>query len=1452
MEATHEAYQDRRQPRGCLENIDAFDAEFFSISRREAEFLNPQHRAFLECAWHALEDAGCDVTRSEDVVAIYATCGANSYEHLAASAARSPAEQLLAYISNAVDFLPTRVSYKLNLRGESIAVQTACSSSLVAIHLACRSLLDGNCNIALAGGANIAIPGRDEIEHQEGMIFSADGRCRSFDQSASGMVAADGVGVVVLKRLSEALADGDHIYGVIRGSALNNDGAEKISFPAPSIGGQSEVIASALALAGVSASDIGYLEAHGTGTRLGDPIEIEALTRAYRLTTERTGYCALGTVKTNIGHAIHSAGVAGFIRATLALHKREIPASLHFETANPEIDFERSPFYVNTVHREWGGDAGRKRRAGVSSFGVGGTNAHVILEEAPARVRESTTRPAHLLTLSARTRGALAANVDELATYLHDNPQLPLDDVAYTLQAGRRHFPYRKTVVCRGTEDAVAGLRKQRGDDPDVPRAEAGKVAFAFPGLGSQHNTMGRELYRTHRKFRRTVDRLCGQLEEPIARTIGKLLSSGVAENETPYDDPLVAHSAIFILEYALACLWRSWGVEPAYLVGHSVGEYTAACLAEVFSPEDALLLVSSRARMMSKLPTGAMLALPLSAGDAEALLPEQCWVAISNGPTFTVVAGATPAIAELERRARERRIFTSRIATKYAVHTPLVTPIENEFSELLAGIKMKPPKFQLLSGSTGEWLTSEQVQSRSYWASHLSRPVLFSKAVDVILQERNLIVLEVGPSRVLTGLMRLHPRAASEHSFVASLPQPQSGSQEWPSLMQAVGDLWVQGVAVDWQELHAEERRFKVPLPGYAFQRQRHWVAADGRLTSNTKRNSGPAARKLPDVSSWLYRPAWSRSWLPPAYDDAAPVVGGGVCLIITRDAKDVADIEFALRSAGDNVAVVAFGGGTPPASRYNSLSAQGPEDFSRLLGEISQDLGDVRSIVFWAASEEAPRSPDGARVAHTQLLWLTQALAGQTSSPDLWIVTRGAQSIPQIDREVDADGALLMGFARVISQEFPRVRTRCVDLGRQSPNPSREGLQFLGEMASAGGDDEVVYRGTDRWCCTPEALTREENLEAGFQFRAGAYVIFGGTGHVGLCFADFLSSIPGASVILAGRRSLPPVNAWEEILADRQGSVRDRGVIERLQTLRQRGGQIEYRQVNLGDPRAVLDMLREVRDHLGPLRGVIHAAGVVDTDHLRFIADTTAEIFEEILAPHHAGTQALCDAVNEVGSEFCVACSSLSSLVGGLSYGAHAAGHRAMDAVMANAAATDAKSARWLTINYDTWLVSSRQAGLGAGEADLHITPDEGVAVLRHCLASGAQQVLISTTPLSERIASLKGAFAGGDRTRDEDVESGRSPAIIDKGSEHSVREMVLAVFQDVLGDERLGAGDNFFNFGGSSLGMLDVIARINTSAGIQIPLSDGFRSLSASAMSSLVWHELRHKCDSELVSS
>ncbi len=834
---------------GLLADVEYFDSEFFGYSPRDAALLDPQQRVFLESAWAAMEEAGYAIEHYDGLAGVYASVSQSTYLIHQLRAGAGPLtgvglhELLLA---NDKDTLATRVAYHLDLRGPALTVQSGCSSSLVAIHLACQALLNGECDIALAGGVSVHIPQREGYRAQAGGVLSTDGHCYPFDSRANGTVNGEGVAIVVLKPLAEALADRDTIHAVIIGSAVNNDGGRKVGFTAPRSGGQSAVIRMAHQVAGVPTATISYVEAHGTGTALGDPIEFAALADVFGAASPEPQYCALGSVKALTGHLDAAAGAAGLIKTVLALKNRALPPSPYFRRSNPEIELESSPFHLPVELAPWPWK-GQPRRAAVSSFGMGGTNAHVVLEEAPeAAAPQPGARPAQLLTLSADTEQALTETASRLGRFLRGgSTEADLADIAFTCHISRRARRYRLAVVCRSREEAAELLAASGPRAHDTSGATSARhdrqVVFLFPGQGAQHPAMGQGLYQAEPVFRRWFD-ICADL---VAEQVGADLRSLVhrVANGPPelLDRTEFAQVALFATEYALAQTWLAWGVRPAAMMGHSLGEYTAACLAGTFELADAIRLVAARGLLMQSLPAGVMAAVPMASSQLEPLLSAGVSLAASNSSELSVISGPAEPLADTLSELRRRGMSHSRLRTSHAFHSAMMEPILGEFSTLVRDTAPQPPSIPFVSNLTGRWITDEEAASPDYWARHLRETVRFHEGMELLLDAQDRILLEVGPGTVLTTLARRHDLSTGRHVAIPSLGRPERCEDDSVAVLNAVGALWLSGTEIDWPGFWADERRGRVPLPTYPFARRRHWLDAGSAGTAGASAAGHP-----------------------------------------------------------------------------------------------------------------------------------------------------------------------------------------------------------------------------------------------------------------------------------------------------------------------------------------------------------------------------------------------------------------------------------------------------------------------------------------------------------------------------------------------------------------------------------------------------------------------------------
>jgi natural product biosynthesis luciferase-like monooxygenase protein len=1284
--------------KGMLEGSDLFDAGFFGFSPRDAEMMDPQRRIFLECAWHALENAGYCAENHEGAIGLFAGASVNTYllnNLLPNRELIEKAGNLQTSIQNRTDHLSTRVAYELNLKGPAVTVQTACSTSLVAVHLACQSILNGECDMALAGGVTVSAPIVNGYLHQTGDIHSSDGHCRAFDANADGTVDGSGAGIVVLKRLEEAIADGDTIHAIIRGSAINNDGSLKVGYTAPSSHGQFQVIAEAQAVAGVPAETITYVEAHGTGTTLGDPIEIEALTEAFRSSTDKRKFCAIGSVKTNIGHLDVAAGVAGLIKTVLALKHRELPPSLHFQRPNESINFEETPFFVNAGLRPWTTNDCEPLRAGISSFGIGGTNAHVVVEEAPVETGEDSKRPAQLLVLSAKTATALDAATVNLINHFKTHPDANLADVAYTLQNGRKTFDYRRIAVCRDTLDATGVLETldHRKVFTGLQEPHERSIAMMFPGQGAQYAGMGAKLYEHETVFRREVDRCLQILQPQIGFDLRQVLftdAEHAAEASERLKQTIITQPALFVIEYALAQLWMSWGVKPGAMIGHSIGEYVAACLSGVLELEEALTLVALRARLMQSLPPGAMLVLTIPEDEVQSLLVgRELSVASVNAPSLCVVSGPIPAVDELEQELNERGIGSRRLHTSHAFHSAMMDSIVDEFVNEVARVKLSAPQIPYLSNVTGKWITAEEVTDPQYWGRHLRECVQFNSGLVELLQDRDRVFLEVGPGRTLTTLLRHHPQKGTNRVVLNSLPHAdERGVDDAEYMLTTLGRLWLTGVDVEWSGLYEGERRRRVPLPNYPFERQRYWIDPPRLAKKDIEIDGKPPARR-DDISEWFYVPSWKR--VPNVHQliDAA----SNDWLLFADEYGVSVELARQLRNAGRNVVTVKRGEKFLKIDeRAYTLNPSERADYVALLNELTANGFAIEKVLYlWTLTGTAMVAPalsteDLQGRSFYSLVHLAQALGEQSTRQPLhlYVVSDGMQEVTG-EESLSPDKALALALCRVIPQEYEHISCRSVDVAIGNNADSLEELckQLLAEVAFDETDKVVAYRGNHRWVQTFEQLSlgaaeaRVPHLKDG-----GVYLITGGLGGMALEFAQYLAGEAKARLALVGRTPLPVRAEWDQWVRTHDESDPTRRKIERVLALEALGTEVMVLAADVADAAQFGAAVEQVRERFGPINGVIHTAGVPGSGLIQLMKHAAAA---SVLAPKVKGTRVIEQLFADAPLDFLVLCSSRSSILGGFGQADYCAANAFLDSFAHDFAARTGTLA--VSINWDAW---------------------------------------------------------------------------------------------------------------------------------------------------------------------
>ncbi|MEW5928133.1 MAG: amino acid adenylation domain-containing protein [Gemmatimonadota bacterium] len=1382
---------------GTLEGAELFDAEFFDLTPRDAELLDPQHRLFLEQAWAALENAGCDPDTFPGPIGVFAGANMNTYL-LAVLARRGPraADLLQAKIRSDKDFLTTLASYKLNLRGPSYAVQTACSTSLVATHLACRSLLDRQCDVALAGGVSLTVPQEGGYLAVDG-VMSRAGHCRAFDAAGDGSVVGNGVGVVVLKRLADALRDGDRVHAVILGSAVNNDGAAKVGYTAPSVEGQIEVIATAHAVAGIPAESITYVEAHGTATPLGDPVEVAALTRAFD--TDARGFCALGSVKTNVGHLDAAAGVAGLIKTVLALEHGEIPPSLNFERPNPAIDFAGSPFFVADRLRPWTPPEGVPRRAGVSSFGIGGTNAHVVLEEAPRPAALPTDPRPELLVLSARTPEALEELGASLAARLESAPGPALADVAFTLQRGRRTFPHRRALVASTQAEAAALLRG--GDPAQVATRRAADsdpgVVFLFSGLGSQYAGMARGLYETEPAFREAMDRCFAVLRDgwgmdlrsvlfsdaPVARPAGgmdlrAMLRGPAARSEgDPLQGARWGHPAMFSVGWALAETWRSRGITPRAVAGHSLGEYVAACVAGVFTLEDALGLVVRRAELLEPV-RGSMAAATLSEAETRALVDEiaadgaQLWLAAVNAPRSCVVSGTEDAVERFGARARALGAVVLPMAVRHPFHSGLLEPVRDDFARIVAETRRSAPRIPLAANATGDWLRADQAASVEYWTEHLLAPVRFSECVERLrsMDDGEPVMLELGPGSTLGSWAR----QGGAERVAPSLRHAEQGDDDAAVLLRALGQLWSWGVAVDWRKQGGAEGRTRVPLPGHPMNRRRFWLAdpVEGApaVSSVEPEDRNGAAQ----VEAVLWRQ------LPGVEPGTADAFRGR--RVVAFAGADASAFVERLRAGGAEVVRVEAGEWFADEGGRVAVRPDEPEDFARLAASLRTRGwdGPVDTLHLWSL-DDAAATAGGASVLH----WVRSLSESRfsTDGSTLLAATRGAHVVLGSEEPRPRQAAVAASVLDAAG-EHPGIRVRSVDVDARGWEAA-----VLDEAAAllrgGGGPTTVARRGRVRW-----EPFRSPVESGGSRLReGGVHLVVGGVEGVGLAVAGYLAEHARARLALV------------DTSADAGDETRRAFAVGALSSL---GGEVEIVNADPTDPHALRRAATEARARFGALHGAV-------------VADGGA-----------AAALALDAALGDDALDLL----ALFAPPGGDA------------AARADAAVLHAMAAERTLVRGQPTVAVAWEGGGAGGDAPLAgISGPEAAEVLGRVFARGGGPAVVVT------IASRAGpgeTATGGDRAAY--ARPRLATEYVEPRTE--LEETVARLYGRALGIDRVGAEDDFWELGGDSLLATQLLAALNERYGVELPLATLFEAVTPARLAVAVVKKQAEQLDADLL--
>jgi len=1288
--------------KGIIDQAMGFDPEVFGYSNREAQLMDPQLRVYHECAYQALIDAGYTSDNVDGQIGMYGGVGDNVlWRTQFFNSSESLAGNFQAANLNGAEFYNTRVANKLNLKGPAITIQTACSSSLVALHMAAQGLIAGDCDVALAGGVEMNTdpylkqPEVNGYLYQEGMVNSPDGYCRPFDKDAAGTFLSDGCGMVVLKRLEDAIADGDKIYAVVKGSAINNDGKEKIGYTAPSVQGQSSVIQAALEMAEVETDSIRYIEAHGTGTKLGDPIEIEALSTAFD--TEQTNFCAIGSVKSNIGHLGAAAGIAGLIKTALAIHHKQLPPSLNFVSPNPEINFAKSPFFVATQLQNIE-DAEHPFRAGVSSFGIGGTNAHVILEEYRNTDKNQSSEgyKNKVLVFSATNEKSLNLQSDNLARYLKKNPDINLSDVEFNLQLGRPHLDKRLAVVGENFEQIVQGLENDKSINRLRGKVKNNFLIFMFPGQGSQYNRMAVELYDHNPIFRDLIEDCFNLMPLSFAAKLRLILFSATGDNgsinETQYTQPL-----LFIIEYALAQYLIKVGIQPKAMIGHSLGELVAATISGVFELKEAIELVILRGNLMAKTAEGGMVAVVLDEMKLKDILPEDLSIAAINTSNAHVISGEEKAINEFIVVCEHKNIMHKKLVTNKGYHSSLMDPILNDFVAAFSDKKLKAPKIPFISNVTGSWITVEQATSADYWAQHLRQAVQFFSGVNHILQQPadDFVFVEIGSGTTLSSFIKQNRGSTKQSMNVNLLPHAKESMTDTESVSRVLAKLHISGVKVNWSEYHKREVRGKVDIPGYVFDRTNFTP----NLKSSNKPNSLASAQDS-DQNIKYYTPHWERG--NTGKNNLSSLISNseitGNWLIFKDDKVGGVLAEF-IRGQGCRVITVSVGEkyGRIEGDDYG-LQPGNESDYTSLFHELVrlQAIPD-KILNLWPLDKIQANDNVSEQVNLDRCFYSFVNLAKQIGefgikkvirllavSSDLHSVT-GEESICPVK-------STLLGAVRVIGQEYANIECQNIDFGYShllKNNPERLIEPILAELFQEEYEQLVAIRGPYRWLrefkkANFKTDKNDNKLIRSYLKNSGHYLITGGLGSLALALAQDIAKNVNAQFTLISRTGLPHRDDWSQWLSSHSDEDPVSQKIKSVQNIELSGSKVLIFKADITVLDQTVFAIKESQKINGAIKGVIHAAGLPSGGAIQ---NKSKEDLYKIIEPKVFGTQCLAEALEYSNSNPNFVClfSSVTSLVGGFGQVDYCAANSYLDACVHSRLFDNAGHVS--VINWDAW---------------------------------------------------------------------------------------------------------------------------------------------------------------------
>ena len=1275
--------------RGVVRDAEMFDAEFFNFTPREAELLDPQHRLFLECAWHALEDSGVDPFSTDKKIAVFG--GTGSPYHLLETIEN---ESVLKYAngtsiitSNDKDYVTTRVSYKLNLKGPSVNVQSACSTSMVSVVMGVDSLLSYQSDLVLAGGATVELPVTKGYIYQEGSLESPDGKCRTFDKDAQGTVFSRGGGVIALKRLEDAIEDKDHIYAVILGGAINNDGNRKAGYTAPSIQGQVEVITEAIEFSGINPRSISMVEAHGTATPVGDPIEVSSLTEAFSQYTEDKQYCALGSVKTNIGHTDVASGVASLIKTSMSLKYGKIPASLNYNESNPAINFEESPFFVNTKTRDWERN-GTPRRALINSFGVGGTNACVILEEPPQPQKTEERDQYDAMFLSAHNKNSFETYCKDLKNFIETQPDINLNQLAHTSRVARKAMKYKGVFPFMNREDLLKSLEKS--SPVKQITTDNKELVFMFPGQGNQFINMGRELYQTVPDFKECVDHCSTILKSIINIDIRSIIfpsEEDMEKSKKQIDDTYITQPAIFMISYAMATTLQNYGIKPDKLIGHSVGEYVAAAVSGIMSLEDALKAVAVRGKLVFDLPQGSMLAVLMSEEDLLKILPKELCVAVINSPELVVVSGETEHIDAFAKKLKEDSVFNKKLPTSHAFHSSMMEPCLDEFSEFFKSVTLNTPKIPVISTVTGQLMTNEQAQDRQYWINHVVDPVRFGAAADQVLVYDSAVFFECGPGQSLESAIKRRLNKDIKHAVISTLNDK---TDAVISMDNALGKLWMENITVDFETRFNSSEFEKMSFPLLPFNRRSYLVDFSSKKSSSATPGEN---LKTPIVEDWYYTPTWKKT---SAIDYRPKIKREQIATsekwVIFAEGDLSKAIIQNLREQNKEYFTVHKGNSYSEDGNSFTIDASSKDDYSKVFKFLKEDDTLLKIVYSWSYKYNKAKNRLTLENAEENLnnnfyniLYLQKGILSNNITDNVRLVTLINDGFDVVGTGYsNPEKTLAIGPTKVFYKEHIGISTQLINITLAKPNLTNKlAAQIIKEVNAETDENIISYSGTNRWTQTFEQIHIPNNPSKLIKDN-GVYIITGGSGGIGRVLSELIAKrVKGATIVWTGRRAFPEREEWENLLVNKETDATLKDKIKTIQKVEELGSKVAYYSAGVLDFDKMKETFDTVEEKYGSIDGVVHSAGVSGGGG---VASIENDNIAPVINPKVQGTLIIKELLKDRKVDFIHLYSSITAILGEVGRVDYIAANSFLDAC-ANAQGWMHDTAVTVSINWGQW---------------------------------------------------------------------------------------------------------------------------------------------------------------------